>query len=67
MCGVRLKISRSLLLAFALIAGVVIVASFFRAFSSPIVVVALVVLYVAVSIRNKRKFSKKAAEKPKKP
>jgi Flp pilus assembly protein TadB len=38
------------------VAGVVIVLVYFGLFANPLVILAIFVLYVAVSLRNKRKF-----------
>ena len=49
---------RTLYLALPLVALVVLVLTYFRLFSSPIVIAILMVLYVAVSLRNRRRFAK---------
>jgi len=46
---------QTLYLALPLVALVVLVLTYFRLFSSPVVIAILVVLYVAVSLRNRRK------------
>ncbi len=48
-----------LYLALPLVALIVLVLAYFRLFSSPVVIAILVVLYVAVSLRNRRKFAKR--------
>ena len=45
--------------ALPIIAVVVIVMAYFRLFSSPLVIATLVVLYVIVSYRNKKRFAKR--------
>lgn len=47
-----------LLLALPIIAAVVIVLVYFQLFSSPIVIALIFVAYVAVSLRNRRKFDR---------
>ena len=47
-----------LLIALPVIAAVVVVLVYFRLFASPVVVAAIFVLYVAISLRNRRKFRK---------
>ena len=47
-----------LLLALPVIAAFVLVLIYFRLFTSPVVIVIIFVLYVAVSIWNRRKFSR---------
>ena len=44
--------------ALPIIAVVVIVMAYFHLFSSPLVIAVLVVLYVVISLRNRRKFAK---------
>jgi len=46
-------------IAIPLIAAAVIALAYFGAFRSPYVIAALVVLYIVVSIRNRRKFAKR--------
>ncbi len=50
---------QTLYLALPLVALIVLVLAYFRLFSSPVVIAILVVLYVAVSLRNRRKFAKR--------
>ena len=47
-----------LLLALPVIAAVVIVLVYFQLFSSPIVIAVIFVAYLAVSLRNRRKFER---------
>ena len=47
-----------LLLALPVIAAFVLVLIYFRLFTSPVVIVVIFVLYVAVSIWNRRKFNR---------
>ena len=49
---------QTLYLALPLVALVVLLLTYFRLFSSPLVIAILVVLYVAVSLRNRRKFAR---------
>ena len=49
---------QTLYLALPLVALVVLLLAYFRLFSSPLVIAILVVLYVAVSLRNRRKFAR---------
>ena len=60
-----------LIIALPVIAALVIVLVYFQLFANPLVIVAIFVLYVLVSLRNKRKFDKEKAEanegKPAKP
>lgn len=49
----------TIFLALPVIAAAVLLLAYFRLFSSTLVIAVLVVLYVIVSIRNRRKFSKK--------
>ncbi len=49
---------QTLYLAVPLVAFVVLLLAYFRLFSSPVVIAILVVLYVAVSLRNRRKFAR---------
>ena len=49
-----------LLLALPLVAVVVIALAYYRLFTSPVVIALIFALYVAVSLRNRRKFGKKA-------
>ena len=46
------------MLALPVIAALVILLVLFRLFTDPIVIAVIFVLYVAVSLRNKRKFKK---------
>jgi Ca2+-dependent lipid-binding protein len=45
-----------LILALPLIAAAVLVLVYFQLFANPIIIVVIFTLYVAVSIRNRRKF-----------
>ncbi|MDE1857442.1 MAG: hypothetical protein KGI26_00030 [Thaumarchaeota archaeon] len=47
-----------LLLAIVGVAALVVVLAYYRLFTNPAVIVLILVLYVAVSLRNRRKFSK---------
>ncbi|MDA4120160.1 MAG: hypothetical protein OK436_06190 [Thaumarchaeota archaeon] len=58
-----MKPTTKLLLALPIIAAVVIVLLYFRLFSSPLVIAVIFILYVAVSLRNKRKFNKEKDRK----
>lgn len=49
---------RAVFVALPFIAVVVALLTYFRLFSSTVVILILLVLYVAVSLRNRRKFSK---------
>ncbi|HKT22365.1 MAG TPA: hypothetical protein VJR06_07150 [Nitrososphaerales archaeon] len=49
-----------LLLALPLVAIVVILLAYFQLFASPVVIALIFIAYVAVSLRNRRKFSKRA-------
>jgi positive regulator of sigma E activity len=51
-----------LILALPLIALLVIVLVYFQLFTNPYVIVAIFVLYVAVSLRNRRKFNRQKEE-----
>jgi hypothetical protein len=53
-----LKPRTKLLLALPIIAAAVLVLLYFRLFASPLVIAIIFILYVAVSLLNKRKFSK---------
>lgn len=48
-----------LLIVIPLIAVLVVVLIYFRLFESPLVVAIILVLYVAVTLRNRRKFGKR--------
>ncbi len=52
---------QKLILALPLIAAAVIVLVYFRLFSSPLVILTIFVLYVVVSLANRRKFRKQRA------
>jgi Flp pilus assembly protein TadB len=58
-----LKPRTKLLLSLPIIAAVVIVLLYFRLFASPLVIAVIFVLYVVVSLRNKRKFSRERDQK----
>ncbi|MDG6949998.1 MAG: hypothetical protein JRM77_09195 [Nitrososphaerota archaeon] len=47
-----------LLITLPVIAAIVVALVYFRLFASPVVVAAIFVLYVAISLRNRRKFRK---------
>ncbi|MDG6989342.1 MAG: hypothetical protein JRN21_08505 [Nitrososphaerota archaeon] len=49
-----------LLVALPVIAALVIVLVYFRLFDDPVIIVVIFVLYVAVSLWNRRKFGKQA-------
>jgi Flp pilus assembly protein TadB len=53
-----LKSRTKLLLALPIIAAFVLVLVYFQLFASPVAIAVIFVLYVAVSIRNRRKFKK---------
>lgn len=62
-----MKSRTKLLLALPLIAVIVLILVYFQFFLNPLVILAIFVLYVLVSIRNKRKFDrekKEAGEQP---
>jgi Flp pilus assembly protein TadB len=46
------------MLALPVIAGLVIILVYFQLFANPIVILVVFILYVAISLRNKRKFRK---------
>lgn len=48
---------QKLLLALPIVAAFVLVLVYFQLFTNPLVIVVIFVLYVAVSLRNKRKFN----------
>ncbi len=52
-----------LLLALPVIAAFVIVLVYFQLFASPVVIALIFVLYVAVSLRNRRKFNRQQGKK----
>jgi ABC-type nitrate/sulfonate/bicarbonate transport system permease component len=58
-----LKPRTKLLLALPIIAAAVLVLLYFRLFASPLVIAIIFILYVVVSIRNKRKFSREKDNK----
>lgn len=47
---------QKMMIVLPVVAGVVIVLVYFGLFANPFVILAIFVLYVAVSLRNKRKF-----------
>ena len=53
-----MKSRTKLLLALPLIAAFVLVLLYFQLFTSPLAIAVIFVLYVAVSIRNRRKFKR---------
>ena len=52
-----------LLLSLPIIAAAVLVLVYFQLFSSPIVIAVIFVAYVAVSLRNRRKFNRQRDQK----
>jgi Flp pilus assembly protein TadB len=58
-----LKSRTKLLLSLPIIAAVVIVLLYFHLFASPLVIAVIFILYVAVSLRNKRKFNREKDQK----
>ncbi len=58
-----MKPRTKLLLTLPIIAVAVLVLLYFRLFASPLVIAVIFVLYVAVSLRNKRKFNKERDQK----
>ena len=58
-----MKPRTKLLLALPIIAAVVIVLLYFRLFASPFVIVVIFIFYVAISLRNKRKFGRERGQK----
>lgn len=48
-----------MLLALPLVALFVLLLAYYRLFTSPVVVGLIIILYVAVSLRNRRKFKNK--------
>jgi Flp pilus assembly protein TadB len=58
-----LKPRTKLLLALPIIAAAVLVLLYFRLFASPLVIAVIFVLYVVVSLRNKRKFNREKGQK----
>ncbi len=58
-----MKPRTKLLLSLPIIAAAVLVLLYFRLFASPLVIAVIFVLYVAVSLRNKRKFRREKDEK----
>ena len=58
-----MKPRTKLLLSLPLIAAAVLVLVYFQLFSSPVVIAVIFVAYVAVSLRNRRKFSRQRAQK----
>jgi len=61
---------QKLIIALPIIAVLVIILVYFQLFANPLVIVAIFVLYVAVSLWNRRKFNRQKEEaektKPKK-
>ena len=53
-----MKQRNKLLLALPLVAAFVIALAYFRLFESPVIVILILVLYVAVSLWNRRKFKR---------
>lgn len=58
-----MKPKTKLLLSLPIIAAVVLALLYFRLFASPVVIAVIFVLYIAVSLRNKRKFAKEEGQK----
>jgi ABC-type nitrate/sulfonate/bicarbonate transport system permease component len=58
-----LKPRTKLLLSLPIIAMAVLVLVYFQLFSSPIVIAIIFVAYVAVSLRNRKKFNRQRAQK----
>jgi ABC-type nitrate/sulfonate/bicarbonate transport system permease component len=58
-----LKPRTKLLLSLPVIAAAVLVLLYFRLFASPLVIAIIFILYVVVSLRNKRKFNKEKDQK----
>ncbi len=58
-----MKPRTKLLLTLPIIVVAVLVLLYFRLFASPLVIAVIFVLYVAVSLRNKRKFNKERDQK----
>lgn len=58
-----MKPKTKLLLSLPIIAAAVLVLLYFRLFASPLVIAVIFILYVAVSLRNKRKFNKEKDQK----
>ncbi|MDG6898889.1 MAG: hypothetical protein JRN24_04020 [Nitrososphaerota archaeon] len=52
-----------LLLAIAVVAALAVLLAYYRLFTNPAVIVLIFVLYVAVSLRNRRKFSKQRKDR----
>jgi ABC-type nitrate/sulfonate/bicarbonate transport system permease component len=57
-CGSRLSPRTKLIIALPLIAAAVLVLVYFQLFTSPVIIAIIFVLYVAVSLRNRKKFNK---------
>jgi len=51
-----------LILVLPIIAALVIVLVYFGLFSSPVVIVVIFIAYIAVSLRNRKRFNKQQAE-----
>lgn len=54
------------LLAIPLVAVFVIVLAYYRLFTNPAIIALIFILYVAVSLRNRRKFGKQPEGQPRK-
>ncbi len=52
-----------LILALPIIAAFVLVLVYFQLFASPVIIAIIFILYVAVSLRNRRKFSRQQSGK----
>ena len=59
----RLTPRQKLIVVLPLIAGLVIVLVYFRLFANPVVIVLIFGLWLAVSLRNRRKFRKQQEAK----
>jgi predicted membrane protein len=54
---------QKLMVVIPIIAALVIVLIYFGLFTNPLVIAAIFVLYIVVSLRNRRKFKKQEQEK----
>ncbi len=59
----RLTPRNKLLLALPVIAAFVLVLVYFQLFTNPVVIALIFVLYIAVSLRNRRKFRSQQSRK----
>lgn len=53
---------QKLTLVIPLVAALVLVLVYFQLFANPLVILGIFILYVAVSLRNKRKFNRQKAQ-----